>query len=132
LAGLFEGEGCLSRVDPASGKPRWQLRVSMTDRDVVERVAAVAGVGHIGSIYPPSFRRRGYQKQWVWNVHAANSIYALVVAIFPWLGVRRQAKCREFVAEFLTGSLPQRKPVLVPVTPAQRAEICRRVKSLAL
>lgn len=42
LAGLFEGEGCISLAGT-----RVQLSIAMTDRDVVERFVSMVGYGKV-------------------------------------------------------------------------------------
>lgn len=44
LAGLLEGEGCF-HLDRIRGTPVPTIRVKMTDRDVVQKVAAVLRIG---------------------------------------------------------------------------------------
>jgi hypothetical protein len=46
-AGLFEGEGCWNAYVRKGGKVQMQVRLEMTDKDVVERFAAIVGCGAI-------------------------------------------------------------------------------------
>lgn len=98
LAGLMEGEGCLSHV---KGSRRWTHRLLMSDADVVLRAHELSGVGCCHSWYPPRFQAQGFKPQQAWVVNNICSIYALMVAVYPWLGERRRAKVREMVQMFL-------------------------------
>ena len=92
-AGLFEGEGCIAHSKPSKSRPRhqWFLVVASTDLDVLERLSEVTGMG---SITGP-FERGSNKVHWVWRVTRREHVYALLAALYPWLGKRRQERAFE-------------------------------------
>src|SRR5437660_7917080 len=84
LAGLFEGEGCIS----FTGKSSVCVTIKMSDRDVIERCRTVSGVGRIYGPWP----RPSGKPMWEWNVYPVEDVERLLQALLPWLGERRRAK----------------------------------------
>jgi hypothetical protein len=110
LAGLYEGEGCCT----LQGKS-YSVRIAMTDEDVVLRARDVAGVG---TVYGPYDRGEGNKPIWTWDCNETAS-YAVLVALWPWLGVRRKADATRAIEHF--GARERR----FLVTTEQRAAICK-------
>jgi hypothetical protein len=92
LAGLYEGEGCLSRRKPGT----WQVTISMTDVDVVERAHDLTAIGNVRTRPPANAR---CQPQAAWVVTRRDDIATLMLALRPWLGVRRRERCDEMLRE---------------------------------
>lgn len=90
LAGLLEGEGTF---DLKSGRyPR--VRVEMTDRDVVGRVASL-----FGSSIRSTPRARPFKSVW----HAEKSgpeAAAVMLAVLPFMGARRSGKIADIIGEY--------------------------------
>lgn len=87
VAGLFEGEGCIAHNSKTG---QWRLIVSSTDEDVILRLQEWTGLGNVrGPI------DRGHKPHWTWAVTKRDHVYALLVALDPWLCGRRQARGRE-------------------------------------
>lgn len=85
LAGLFEGEGCISFV----GVNSVLLTIQMTDRDVIERCAKITGAGNVrGPVIRP-----GVKDQWYWKVGKVDDILAILDEIEPYFGERRSSRC---------------------------------------
>lgn len=101
LAGLFEGEGCLSR-NPNQNGSYWRFQISMTDPDVIRRAQAAAGMGLVSTSQKAPPRRL----LWNWKVNQAEHIYAILAAVYPFLGTRRARKALEFFAWYR-----QRRPL---------------------
>lgn len=93
LAGIFEGEGCITI---RAGKTA-TLTVSMTDEDVVLRVQQAA---KLGTVNGPYNKGPGRKPMWTWDLHRREHVYALLVAMYPWLGNRRKEKAREVFTIF--------------------------------
>lgn len=90
-AGLFEGEGCLHQ----NGRGYWELKLGMTDLDVIQRYAHWAGVGLVSAKASPSHQARvaaGREKQ-IYNfaLGGANAIKP-VLRMRPFMGERRGHK----------------------------------------
>lgn len=102
LAGLFEGEGSIVPIRdkrrPHLGA-RWALHLNMADVDVVKRAHELAGVG---TFHVKKRGRTHWKTQFMWCVHKREHVYALLVAIWPWLGERRRARAREALLAFGT------------------------------
>jgi hypothetical protein len=94
VAGIIEGEGYFT----TKGSGGLAVRVSMTDRDIIERLKALTGVG---TLYVPRNPRPGEWKQaYTWAVQDRQDAKALLEAILPWLGLRRTAKVEEVLAQY--------------------------------
>lgn len=91
-AGLFEGEGCFNVGFRQSGKIIVQARLAMTDRDVVERFAAVVQVGHLTG---PRKKRVNEQLVYEWATQWGPGVLAVIQMLSPWFGNRRSAKALE-------------------------------------
>ena len=93
-AGLFEGEGCFNVYHRAgSNKSQTQARLTMTDRDAVDRFAAIVGIGKVrGPIVDP----RGTNKdRWEWYVSSGKNVRIVIALLLPWLCERRRTKALE-------------------------------------
>jgi hypothetical protein len=97
LAGLLEGEGSFVAGPPSSpNRPR--IQISMTDQDVVERVAAFFGIQYI------QVRRQGKEGQ---NWKTAYNVFlrgkraiALMKILYPLMGKRRRKQIEHALASY--------------------------------
>lgn len=94
LAGLYEGEGCV--VAPPSGGIR--AKISMGDRDILERYCTLSGATLTG---PHPACGVGTQPYWMATING-RAAYALLAAIFDWLGNRRRAQVTKAIARWAT------------------------------
>lgn len=94
-AGLFEGEGCWNVYVHPGGKTRMQARLGMTDRDVVERFAAVVGCGSVYLNDCEANQRKGWKPLHTWAVYEAEKVREVIALLLPYMGARRTAKARE-------------------------------------
>lgn len=102
LAGLLEGEGSFMMCNNRGGGKTYRypkIVVGMTDRDIIERVAAIFGT----SVYNlPDYTYPQYQKPRKPAYRAAvqgTKAAELMKALYPWLGARRRAKVDEVFLE---------------------------------
>lgn len=92
LAGLLEGEGCFIANKRSPGCPN--VRLYMTDRDVVERAATLMG---------SEVRERKYMvnipsRQMTYGCSlSGEAAYALMSALLPHMGARRAGKIKELL-----------------------------------
>lgn len=97
LAGLFEGEGCIT-AKKAAGNQRFLL-IKMTDEDVVRKAHLIAGVGKVYGPYRAVNNKvrdtSHYKPFWQWSVFARDEVLLVGNAILPHLGERRRAKMIE-------------------------------------
>lgn len=91
-AGLFEGEGCVSAYVRRNGSVQMQIRLEMTDGDVVERFALIMGCGNV-SIRPP--QREHWLPLHSWRVYEAEKVRDCIQRLLPFLGKRRTARAQE-------------------------------------
>jgi hypothetical protein len=82
-AGLFEGEGCISYT----GKNSVTLSLGMTDRDVIDRFAAVAGCGSI-AVQAHHRSKTLYR----WHIGDQDRVREILGRLEPWLGQRRRER----------------------------------------
>lgn len=92
LAGLLEGEGCFHVQ-----RERWpRITLQMTDEDVVRRLYEVTQVGRVNG---PYFTSGHAQKPaWRWIVSKRDDVEDLLIAVYPLMGERRQAKIQTCLA----------------------------------
>lgn len=96
-AGLFEGEGSFNSY-PRRNKQGVQIRLSMSDKDVVERFARIVGVGAVHLRIHASTETRDrsrYKPMYEWYVYEAAEISRVTELLMPWLGERRRARAEE-------------------------------------
>ena len=90
FAGLFEGEGTIYRND----KTRCLIMtIKMTDKDVIEEIPRVVGVGRVSARKP--FSNPKWKDTFEWILTTRNEIIELANKITPYMGVRRSSKIRE-------------------------------------
>ena len=94
LAGLFEGEGCISQRNSHSVR----INISMTDADVVERCKSLTGVGWMSTPYT----KGAYKTMYVWNVDRAVDVDMVLRLLIPWFGTRRRERA-EWALQRLAG-----------------------------
>lgn len=96
IAGIVEGEGSLGVYpDKRDGSKRFVLTVTMTDKDIIDRLSRLTGMGSLHS----RTRKLGKKRQYTWTVGAMDDVYSLVVAILPWLGQRRTEQATNLIRE---------------------------------
>ena len=115
LAGIIEGEGCLSLKGHVM-----RIAVNMTDEDVIRRCMRVAALGQVTGPYDDGVS--GHKPIFRWLVSDVFDVYALLAAIYSQLGERRRAKCEAMMREFR--SLPVR-PTRVHGTRVSYKRGCR-------
>lgn len=91
LAGLFEGEGYLSRI-PGNGV---RMGINMCDEDVVRRAYELAG----GSFRDKPAGNPRHKPQWLWQVTNWPDVLSLCAVLLPFMGQRRRAKMESVIAE---------------------------------
>lgn len=107
VAGLFEGEGWMGWRRSASKGPHLELRLGMTDEDIIKRLATTLAVGNV---FGPNrkFAPDGREIKPNWVFYASGKIaYAIAVAILPQLGVRRTQQVRTAIQSWL--DTPERR-----------------------
>ena len=97
-AGLFEGEGCVNiarnywtrkgekRSRPT---PQCKLVVSMTDREPVEKFAAIFG-GRVNGPY--QYGKKHYKPFWSAQIDSPPAVKSAAQAMYPYLSPRRQGQ----------------------------------------
>ena len=115
LAGLFEGEGCITTAKKAnhrSGNQRF-LVIKMTNEDVVRKAHRIAGVGKLYGPYRAVNNKvrdtSHYKPFWQWAVFARDEVLYIGNALLPHLGERRRAKMIEAL-EAVSKLADARKP----------------------
>lgn len=89
-AGLFEGEGCISKQSGAT-KRCVRLNIDSTDLDVLERLPRIFTVGTITG--PTCIANR--KPIWHYNINKQGDILMVMELIGPFLGKRRMARWLE-------------------------------------
>lgn len=102
LAGILEGEGSFyweSYKNNKTSKRYPRITVQMSDADVLQKAALIGGCGVFGG---PTNNPNGHKPIYSWKVCVNHHVYALLVALFPFMGQRRQSKMRELIEVFRT------------------------------
>lgn len=94
-SGLLEGEGCFTTAGGRGRRPMPALKVSMADRDVMQRVATLLGYALIRE-YSPWLRRHGWKPAYKVSV-TGQPAQRLMRQLYPLLGKRRQRRIRELL-----------------------------------
>lgn len=111
VAGIIEGEGSIS----VRSNGLIEVHVNMTDLDVIQRLAAITGVGRVtGPAKPPRYKAH-WKPIAYWQVARQDDTAALLMTIFPFLGARRRAKAAEALATW------RARPISVFDTKRRRA-----------
>jgi len=90
-AGIFEGEGSFSYHSGKFGR-RVMARMTMSDKDVVNRFAELVGVG---KVYGPFRWKIGTKDMWTWQVTSFENVQHVIAILWRWLGIRRRARASE-------------------------------------
>ncbi len=99
FVGVFEGEGTIC----LSARSSVQLRIAMTDKDVIARIRNVVG---LGTVYAPWKSQRADRKpSWLWNMYRKAEVAAVLPWMLPHLGERRRARALEAVQHMKRSSL---------------------------
>ena len=96
IAGLFDGEGCVSykqymRKRPHNPKayPTWQIKleIAMTEKSILVWLCEVLGVG---TVTPKKYKTKytlGWKKQWRWRCSHRDA-FMVCCALFPYAHVK--------------------------------------------
>ena len=82
-AGLFEGEGSIPKFNNA--KYQYEVKIKMTDLDILERVQSLFG----GKIYPQPSSAAHHKPIWQWCISNKAGVKDFLMKILPYLGYRR-------------------------------------------
>lgn len=88
-AGLYEGEGCLSCRHTATV----ELKIKMTDLDVLQRFQSIFNIGSITQSASPSLQPH-WKPIWTFRVSNQAGVRKILSAITPYLGIRRGYKAQ--------------------------------------
>lgn len=88
-SGLFEGEGNI-----AFGTNTVRLQLGTTDEDVARKFHSIVGVG---SIVPVRSRQPHHKQLFNWYAAGHHNTQAVLAAMWPFLGRRRQSKATDAI-----------------------------------
>lgn len=94
-AGLFEGEGCLTKH-----KNTWHMKIKMTDLDVLQDFFDIVRCGYLSGPYHPPSLPANHKDYYQWGVRQKQDIFNLVAEFYPLMGERRRAKFDEFLSTY--------------------------------
>lgn len=116
-AGLIEGEGCFVDRIPKTRKrvtpilDGWlphdfRICVVMTDRDVLQKLKDILGCGRLTG--PTRSGKSTNKPRYSYNICVHRHVYAIAVALYPYMGIRRKDRIKELILEFTKHSTPPR------------------------
>ena len=123
VAGIFEGEGTILNSRNGIGNPVVRVSLHMTDKDIVDRFAAIFPFGR-RCVRPGRLSMvTGVtgKESWVWQTSNAEYVQAFLAMVWPWLGERRKAKAAQVIS--VCGGIHRRGFNIKKLTPAQVREI---------
>ncbi len=85
FSGLFEGEGCIYYRNRAL-----VMTVGMTDKDVVDSIVDVLGVGKVKG--PRHDGNPNHKERYDWYLCSRNDVMDVCARILPYLGKRRSSQ----------------------------------------
>jgi hypothetical protein len=87
VAGLFEGEGCITK-----GKNCINTTMVSTDRDVLDRLNSFFPAPSGVQVRQASSVSKNPKPQYVWRLSKTSEVRMFLKIIFPWLLERRKAR----------------------------------------
>jgi len=103
VSGILEGEGYFNIRPLRKQYLSPCITVRMTDKDIIERLFLITGVGSINGPYRENDRKR--KPIWDWRVGNREDVKWILVNCLPWFGQRRGDRARHML-----GSIPERTP----------------------
>ncbi len=95
--GVFEGEGCITWTKRYPNQR--QLKMEMTDKDIMERFFSCVGVGNLNGPYTRP-NNPHWLPIWHWSSGAKNDVIPTLHKFLPLLGVRRREKADEALRNY--------------------------------
>ena len=89
MAGLFEGEGCITGQMTKGDYYAPRLALKMTDFDVVKKFASMADCGHL---YLEKRQKPHYKPAIRWSCTKSRDVYRILETMLPYFGERRSFK----------------------------------------
>lgn len=102
MAGLFEGEGCVSIHWNKNGYGYPKVVLGMSDEDVINRLHNSVGFGTVAM--------RSYQRKkpmWYWSISEKSEMLVFLRALLPQMGLRRSEKFKEAIGVIEASMAPQ-------------------------
>jgi hypothetical protein len=84
MAGLFEGEGSLSAQ--TTGRASYQMRIEMSDKDVLDRFCELA---ECGTVKERGRRQPHHKFLYRWACYKKEDVTRLLSSMLPYMGERR-------------------------------------------
>ena len=91
MAGLFEGEGCITGQFTRGDYFAPRLSLKMTDYDIVRRFAEMANCGHLRE------EETGHKPALRWTCTKRQDIRRLLSLMLPYFGIRRGHKALDYL-----------------------------------
>lgn len=91
FSGVFEGEGSIYIGSYKGIKKYVQVKISMSDRDTMERIHKIAGCGNLKT-YQNYTKYPNSKPMHSWVVSDRFNVARLLEMMMPWLSERRTAK----------------------------------------
>lgn len=88
MAGLIDGDGCITRRDPTKGY--WRVTVDMTDKEVIDWLCGIGGA------YASQLHKDRTRRMHAWYLSRQAHVRLFLLAILPYLRVH--AKQRKALA----------------------------------
>ena len=96
IAGLFDGEGCVSykqymrkRDRNKKAYPTWQIRleISMTNKPILQNICDILGVGTVTPKRYKIKKAKTWKKQWRWRC-SPREAYFVCMALYPYAHIK--------------------------------------------
>lgn len=132
VAGIMEGEGYFyvgqRTAKDGSLYPIFNLRLNMTDRDIVDRFAAVVGMGTVRGPLP--VQEAHHKPAYSWSICQRNEVACFCRAVLPWMGERRGARIGQILSAYEASEpKPPEHGTRPSYTAGCRCDACRAVNN---
>lgn len=94
MAGIIDGEGSIIKANRSKNYPNWIIKVSMTDRPLIEWLHSFGG-----TVNPRPSKNPRWQDQWCWQMSRQIDVQLILTAVLPYLRIKR-GKAVEALAFF--------------------------------
>jgi hypothetical protein len=93
LAGLIDGDGCITRFNPSRGY--WNIKIYMTDKEVIDWLTATLGV-----TVSSHLRKDRTRRMYMWHLSRQANVRLFLLAVSPYLRVHaKRRKAIEAITE---------------------------------
>ena len=130
LAGLVDGEGCITILEAKSGHNSGSsyppiLQVRMCDRECIDHAMRITGTGgESPAQYPASME--GQRPSYQWRIHGRKAADT-IAEIYPFLLIKRKQAIVAWNHQAVRDSYETKRGVKIPAAALEKQRLCREI-----